>query len=347
METRARLGAVPRTAAILAIVASLIITAAATFAAGSGGPQLPPTGPAGNGLIAYDAGGDIWIVGPDGSDRRQLTTGPADDVSPTWSRDGTRLAYWSVDPSGSPADLVVIRADGSDAVTVFSDEQGRTPAAGIDWSPDGTRIAFALCPDEMCGEILLADSDGSGIASVGGSAFETYRLAWSPDSTALAFGGRHAGGPKGVYLMAPDGSSVHRVSQQDGLEGFDGVSWSADGRRLVTHAGNDASGSHIWVIPADGSGDVSLTETEGGFLPVWSPDGARIAFRDGSTVFLVPTEGGDVRRMGTGESMMWSPDATSLALGGYGQLQIVDVETGDTISTVQDADVGSWQRVAQ
>jgi Tol biopolymer transport system component len=234
-------------------------------------------------------------------------------------------------------------------VTIFTDDAGRTPH-GVDWSPDGTRVAFALCPDEMCGELFVAASDGSGTSSVGGAAFEAYQLAWSPDGTTLAFGGRHAGQPLGVYGMTPDGSDVRRIGGIEGGEGsFPGVDWSADGTSIVTHAGTDALGSDIWVIAADGSGEVNLTgSSAGGFLPEASADGAWIAFRDGSTIFLAPAKGGAVRVIGSGEGFAWSPDASMLALERPGGVRFVDVGTGDEIDTVADvAAVDSWQRVAR
>jgi TolB protein len=349
METRAQLGAVPRTAVILALVALLTILAAGALAAGSGEPVLEPTGPAGNGLIAYTSEGDIWTVKPDGNDPIQVTSTAADDQDPSWSRDGTRIAYWSVDPSGSPSNLIAMQADGADPVPIFSDDAGRT-SNGFDWSPDGTSIAFALCPDEMCGELFVAASDGSGASSIGGPAFQAYALAWSPDGRTLAFGGRHGSQPLGVYTMAPDGSNVRRVGGIEGAEGsFPSVAWSPDGSSLVTHAGTDALGVDIWVIAADGTGENNLTGTAGGgFLPALAPDGSAVAFRDGSTVFLVPVTGGGVRVMGSGEGFTWSPDATMLAIERTGGVQFVDVATGDPVATAADvAAIHSWQRVAR
>jgi Tol biopolymer transport system component len=348
METRAQLGAVPRSAIILATLALLAALAAGSYAVattGSGTSSLLPTGPAGNGLMAY-SDGDIWVVDPDGTDARQLTSGPAEDQTASWSRDGMRLAYWSVDATGAPSSLVVIEPDGSDPVTVFTDEAGRTPA-GIDWSPDGTRIAFALCPEEPCGDFFVVASDGSGSSMIGGPAFESHALAWSPDGETVAFGGRHAGGPEGVYVMAPDGSAVQRISQATDLAGFASVAWSPDGR-ILTHAGTDETGPDIWTVAADGSGEVNLTEGPAtGFLPGWSPDGAWAAFRDGDIVFLVPGEGGDVRTFGLGAGFAWSPDGSVLALEGDDALRLVDVVTGDVIAELAGVPgVESWQRLA-
>ena len=57
METRMRLGAIPRIAVLLiSLLLALLLATALAFAAGSSPSPLPapPTGPARNGLIAFD-----------------------------------------------------------------------------------------------------------------------------------------------------------------------------------------------------------------------------------------------------------------------------------------------------
>ncbi|MFQ5577885.1 MAG: hypothetical protein ACE5G8_12955, partial [Anaerolineae bacterium] len=63
-----------------------------------------------NGKIAFEWEGDIYVVNDGGSNRRQLTTGPAADSDPAWSPDGSKLVFVS-DRDGNP-DLYVINADG-------------------------------------------------------------------------------------------------------------------------------------------------------------------------------------------------------------------------------------------
>ena len=111
---------------------SLITTSAVGTTAQSPSPPdatagvVPPIGPAGNGLIAFSSGGDIWVVDPDGSDRRQLTSAPGLEHSPAWSADGTRLAYWSQEALGAPASVVVMDADGIGADDRGDPRGGRT-----------------------------------------------------------------------------------------------------------------------------------------------------------------------------------------------------------------------------
>ena len=112
METRAQFGAVPRAVTVLALLALLTLVVATAIAIGANNPPKlpPPFGPAGNGLIAYVSDGDLWMVAPDGTEPQQITSGPEIEYLPTWSRDGTRLAFWS-GLEGKPAALVVVDAD--------------------------------------------------------------------------------------------------------------------------------------------------------------------------------------------------------------------------------------------
>src|SRR5262245_37980713 len=68
----------------------------------------------------------------------QLTSHPADDMSPAWSPDGQMIAFSST-RSGNP-DIWVIPANGGEARQLTSH-----PAPDFEptWSPDGTQIAFS------------------------------------------------------------------------------------------------------------------------------------------------------------------------------------------------------------
>ena len=143
METRAQLGAVPRAAIILAILGLLMALAAGAIVVGSGEAAR-----AGNGLLAFADDDGIYTVNPDGSDRQLLVSEPGTLEGPSWSPDGTRLAYWSATNSEGPWQVKVVDADGSDPVTVASEVVSRTGFGGpVAWSPDGSALAFTARTD--------------------------------------------------------------------------------------------------------------------------------------------------------------------------------------------------------
>src|SRR4051794_33844770 len=103
------------------------------------------TVPGANGLIAFERGGDIWTVRPDGTDGRPLVVSPSYDSTPAWSADGKRLAF------ARDNAVWVIGADGTGERKVADAPGASHPV----WSPDGSRIAF-----QGLGTIQVVNSAG-------------------------------------------------------------------------------------------------------------------------------------------------------------------------------------------
>jgi WD40-like Beta Propeller Repeat len=351
-----------RVAFLVILLAILSALTAGSIVAGAS-LLVSPAPPAivGNGLIAYDAGGDIWVVDPDGTEPRQLTSGPSVEHGATWSRDGTKIAYWATETASAPDTLVIADADGSHPRTIATHEPGSAAdLAGerdLDWSPDGRHVAYSLCTvaDPVCDErVFVAATDGSGASLVGDEGLTAWRPRWSPDGSLLAFAANRDGAEQGVYLMAPDGTDVRRISAvvDDDQYGFFSVSWSPDGTSIATRA----QGS-IWLLPAgahDPADEVALVQADA-VVPTWSPDGSQVAYIDlgASLLRVTPAAGGDLADLGslTVGGYAWAPDGTSIVVnrcysGGCG-FEIVDPVAGDHVAGIQVSAPGlypSWQR---
>jgi Tol biopolymer transport system component len=235
---------------------------------------------------------------------------------------------------------------------------------GAEWSPDGTTLLFAtrtiatgLAPctypatlGEFCSSrIFTAAADGSsGAVAIGDPELDARSPAWSPDGSAIAFGGGDARDAIRLHVMRPDGSGVRQVGDAAGTGwSFVRQSWSPDGARIAAQVGQ--SYWDIVVIPVDGGEVARITDTpisdEVG--PSYAPDGTLAWFGDrGDPCCLQVLEpGGEVFAM-VGGVPVWSPDGALIASEGtQGALVVVDRD-GEVVSTIAGAASPSWQRVA-
>lgn len=159
-------------------------------------------------------GADVFVadlaIGSAGAELRNVqnltpgaTSGESLDVTPSWSPDGTRLAFTSYRGNGAPA-LWTMRADGSDVrqITTVPDS-GEVGDHFPAWSPDGTLLAFQRRNREQV-RIGLVPAAG-GAPALFDFPGKAYHPAWSPDGRVLAFAGE-VDGELDLYLRLASGA---------------------------------------------------------------------------------------------------------------------------------------------
>jgi dipeptidyl aminopeptidase/acylaminoacyl peptidase len=339
MSLKVRLAVIPPGVTVLLIVLLAAVAAAAVMATSpSPAPRVPPpTGVARNGLIAFDSNGDLFVVNQDGTDVRQLTSGPARETSPLFSPDGLHIAYLSVE-SGLGQVVAVANADGTGQVVVSGDaqfyrhEEQEQPS----WSPSSHWLAFAA--NEGQDRVLaIAAADGSSVRTIEVGGLNPRYAVWSPDGTRIAFRGDWPAGDvskSGIYVVNVDGTGLVRVAATPSYtRSISAPSWSPDGTRIAYDVVDLGSGlMDIAVAPVDGSGArLIANDALDECCASWSPDGAWIAFLRGNypdlgptgaweyEMFLVRPDGTDLEQLGGPNAAkyepgppIWSPDATRI-----------------------------------
>ena len=128
-----RFGLIFAVIALIGLLAATVVVGALVLRQ----PAVPPAyGPAGNGVLAYAESGDIVTTDAAGANVTAITTGPAVDSRPVFSRDGTRIAFLRKESNATR--LYVANADGTGQVAVSPELFDDVHA--IDWSPDGDRL---------------------------------------------------------------------------------------------------------------------------------------------------------------------------------------------------------------
>jgi hypothetical protein len=347
----ATFGAPPVRWKLVGIAALLLLALAVGLVLISGSQRrLPaPFGLAGNGVVAYEQDGDIYIADPVTGRANAIVSDTRMKLRPVFSDDGTRIVFEQKGASvfktavannayvQSPGRLVVARSDGTGQVVITPD-----PVVGLDlyltapapyvFSPDSREVAFWEQAGSG-GKLSIAQADGSGVRQLNlpfAVIAADYR---PPDGTELVVTGSIDGGPNGIYAIdARTGIPRTIVAPTPGI-GIDFVRVSPDGSRLAYVASLEFAagprGYQVHVVDIDGLHDVPLPMPPGARFqdaPSWSNDGRRLAITRGyaslnedMALAVVPADGTGAgvesahHLTGCCDTLLeWSPDDTTI-----------------------------------
>jgi Tol biopolymer transport system component len=259
-------------------------------------PAISPDGK----TVAFSALGDIYVM-PIGGKPVNITKSPFLDTEPTWSADGTQLA-WASDKGGGRMEIWVrdMKTGAEKCVTQLPNN-AMEPA----FSPDGKRIAYNdVNAIWRHGNIEIVDIASGNTVTLEEAIFAPGVPTWSADGKRLV-----------VAALKPFSARFR------------------EGTNQILSMESDGSGDDRWFLP---EANLSI-DSRVGDGPVWSPDGTRMAIVTEGMLSVVPVSPigeptGPARRVSNDMafSPSWSGDSKHLLYQSMDKLRLLDLESGIT-----------------
>jgi Tol biopolymer transport system component/DNA-binding winged helix-turn-helix (wHTH) protein len=193
-----------------------------------------------------------------GGEKSLRLTGDPGDCCPAWSPDSREIAFVRYSPE-EMSFYVVPALGGSEHRLYTGPANLRTGGGRLDWSPDGSVLAFA----EPLGKgirsrialVSLADLNTRPLTSPPDQEYDC-EPAFSPDGTSVAYThGRSGGQGRDIFVLPTKGGEPRRLTSDN----FGGSPvWTQDGKDIV-FASQRGGLSSLWRVSASGGPPSPLT----------------------------------------------------------------------------------------
>jgi TolB protein len=211
---------------------------------------------------------ELQIADADGANAQTALASREPIISPTWSPDGTKLAYVSFEAK-KPIIYVHDLTSGRRHVAANFKGSNSAPA----WSPDGRRLAVVLTKDGGS-QLYTLGADGSGVTRLASSSSIDTEPRYSPDGQWIYFTSDRGGGPQ-IYRISSSGGDAQRVT----YDGSYNVSArpSPDGKNLA-FISRQGGRFHLTVMDLATRQTQVLTDSAKDESPSYAPNGRMILY---------------------------------------------------------------------
>ena len=253
---------------------------------------------------------DIYSIQHDGTMETQVTEHSADDINPTVSFDGTKLAF--IRRSGNSTDIILLDIEEGEETNLTNGRAGGI-IESITWYPDGERMLVTISTPGLAagrpqlywmGQQGMGDDD-TGMNLLGHDTTYSYRNPrLNADGREIAVSVSQSPETVDVHVLDSGGRFIRVIPQEtflrptgefrapDSLEDY--PEYAPNGRDVMMQSNasattNPGNAIHLWYVSSQGrrSADRTPDAPYNSMHPSWSTvlDGQTIAFvsdRDGN-----------------------------------------------------------------
>ena len=211
---------------------------------------------------------ELQVADADGFNPQSVLASQEPIMSPSWSPDGSRIAYVSFDQK-KPVVVVQNLAQGTTKVVANYRGNNSAPA----WSPDGKFLAVALTKDGLTQVYRIPAAGGQAERLTESGGIDT-QPAFSPDGQWIAFTSDRGGSPQ-IYRMPASGGPAQRVTFEGSYNV--GPRYSPDGKSIA-FVQRDGGRFRIAVLEIATGQVTVLTDGTLDDSPTFAPNGKMILY---------------------------------------------------------------------